>query len=227
MVKKILSYLNALYVTPGPFTIFRRSIFKKIGPFRHAHNTEDMEMAMRMHINHLQIENCHKGFVYTVGPSTLKKLYKQRVRWTHGFLENIIDYKHVFFKKRYGHVAFITLPFTVASLASVVMIVLFILWNVGSKIYEYIVKILTVGFHFNLSNIDFSLIYINTQSSLFISAILLIITIFLMLGGRRITEEKLLTKRIIYFFVFYPFIAPFWVGRSIFNTALRKKTSWR
>src|ERR1035437_9666979 len=140
MVKKILSFLNALYVTPGPFTIFRRSVFTKIGPFRHAHNTEDMEMAMRMHINHLKIENCHKGFVYTIGPRTLKTLYQQRVRWIHGFLENIIDYKKVLFKKEYGHVAFLTLPFTIVSLLSVIMIVLFILWSIGTKIHSLIAK---------------------------------------------------------------------------------------
>jgi len=226
MVKKILSYLNALYVTPGPFTFFRRSVFQKIGSFRHAHNTEDMEMAMRMHVNHLKIDNCHKSFVYTVCPNTLKTLYKQRVRWTHGFLENVIDYKKVLFKKEYGNLAFLTLPFTLASLGSVLLIVALIGWNVWNKIHQFISRFMTVGLHFHF-HFDASLIYISTKTNLFISIMLFSMTIVLLLIGRKIAEEKIISKRMLYFFVIYPFIAPFWIGRSVINTAFRKKTSWR
>ena len=226
MVKKILSYLNALYVTPGPFTFFRQSVFQKIGPFRHAHNTEDMEMAMRMHVNNLKIDNCHKSFVYTVCPSTLKTLYKQRVRWTHGFLENVIDYKKVLFNKKYGHVAFLTLPFTIASLGSAMLIVGLILWNFEGRIHQFITRLITTGLHFHF-HFDPSLIYISTKTNLFISIVLLSMTIILLLSGRKLAEEKILSPKILYFFLIYPFIAPFWIGRSVFNTAMRKKTSWR
>ncbi len=226
MVKKILSYLNALYVTPGPFTIFRKDVFKKIGPFRHAHNTEDMEMAMRMHINHLKIENCHKGFVYTVGPSTLKKLYKQRVRWTHGFLENIIDYKKVLFNKKYGHVAFLSLPFSTASLFGVVMLVLFILWDVGKNIIDLFTRIYLGGFGFH-PHFDLSFVYISTKTNLFITIALMSMTLILLLNGRKLTEEKIFSRKMLYFLFVYPFVAPLWIMRSVFNTTFRKKTSWR
>lgn len=226
MIKKILSYLGAIHVTPGPFTIFRKEVFQKIGPFKHAHNTEDMEIAMRMQKNHLKIENCHKAFIYTVGPRTLKTLYKQRVRWTHGFLENAIDYKAVFFKKEYGHVAFLTLPFSVASLASVVGVVSLTIWNIIERIYDFFARIAVTGFHPRF-NFNLSFIYINTQTSLFIGFVLISMTITLLILGRKISEEKTLSKEIIYFLVLYPLMAPLWIGKSVYNTVFKRKTSWR
>ena len=226
MIKKILSYIGAIHVTPGPFTIFRREVFQKIGPFKHAHNTEDMEIAMRMQKNHLKIENCHKAFIYTVGPRTLKTLYKQRVRWTHGFIENAIDYKAIFFKREYGHVAFLTLPFSVASLASVVGVVSLAIWNIIERIYDFFARIAVIGFHPHF-NLNLSFIYINTQTSLFIGFVLISMTITLLILGRKISEEKTISKEIIYFLVLYPLMAPLWIGKSVYNTVFKRKTSWR
>jgi cellulose synthase/poly-beta-1,6-N-acetylglucosamine synthase-like glycosyltransferase len=50
-IKKMLGMLNAIHVTPGPFSIFRKKVFDEIGPYKHAHNTEDQEIALRMHQN--------------------------------------------------------------------------------------------------------------------------------------------------------------------------------
>ena len=53
--KKTLGLLGAIHVTPGPLTIFRKKVFDDLGPYRHAHNTEDMEIAYRMQKNHYKI----------------------------------------------------------------------------------------------------------------------------------------------------------------------------
>jgi cellulose synthase/poly-beta-1,6-N-acetylglucosamine synthase-like glycosyltransferase len=98
-IKKMLGLNNAIHVTPGPFSFYRREIFAKIGGFRKAHNTEDMEIAYRMHSHHMKIEHANDAFVYTVAPNTVKKLYKQRLRWIYGFIKNTIDYRRLLFKK--------------------------------------------------------------------------------------------------------------------------------
>jgi cellulose synthase/poly-beta-1,6-N-acetylglucosamine synthase-like glycosyltransferase len=226
MIKKILSYLSAIHVAPGPFTIFRRDVFRQIGLFRHAHNTEDMEIAMRMHKHHLKIDNCHKAFIYTIGPNTLKKLYRQRVRWTHGFIENVIDYKDIFFRKEYGNIAFLTLPFSAASLVGVATIVSLTLLNFAKMIYNFFVKIAIIGFHPHF-NFDLSFIYVSTKTSLFIGIALISMTMALLMIGRKISEEKILSKEVFYFLILYPLVAPLWIGKSIYNTVLSKKTNWR
>jgi cellulose synthase/poly-beta-1,6-N-acetylglucosamine synthase-like glycosyltransferase len=48
IMKMAHGYLDAIHVTPGPFSIFRRSVFSTIGLFRRAHNVEDMEIAYRL-----------------------------------------------------------------------------------------------------------------------------------------------------------------------------------
>jgi cellulose synthase/poly-beta-1,6-N-acetylglucosamine synthase-like glycosyltransferase len=42
--KKMLGFLGAINVTPGPLTVFRKKVFDNLGPYKHGHNTEDMEI---------------------------------------------------------------------------------------------------------------------------------------------------------------------------------------
>jgi cellulose synthase/poly-beta-1,6-N-acetylglucosamine synthase-like glycosyltransferase len=109
-LRKAFGQLDAIQVTPGPFSIFKREVFAKIGGYRKAHNTEDYEITLRMHKNRLKVMNSHKALVYTVGPATLKGYFYQRLRWARGFLENSLDYKELFFKKKYGNFGMFTLP---------------------------------------------------------------------------------------------------------------------
>src|SRR5690606_33425680 len=67
-LRKMLSYLGAIYVTPGPFSIFRTAVFKKLGGYKHAHFTEDFEIALRMQSHSMKIANAHDAHVYTVAP---------------------------------------------------------------------------------------------------------------------------------------------------------------
>ena len=81
---KVFSFFNCVFVTPGPFSIFRRSMLKEIGGFD-AHNiTEDLEIAYRIHKAGYRIENCMETKVRTYTPPTFNKLYIQRKRWYSG-----------------------------------------------------------------------------------------------------------------------------------------------
>src|SRR3989344_2013015 len=70
-LKKMLGFLGAINVTPGPLTIFRKRVFDELGPYRHGHNTEDMEIAYRMQKNRYKIEHCNDAYVYTNTPPTI------------------------------------------------------------------------------------------------------------------------------------------------------------
>ena len=102
-LKRVFVNLNSIQVTPGPFSVFRKRVFDDLGPYRKAHNTEDFEIALRMHLHHYKIVNSHKAFVYTKTPKTVRALLKQRVRWTQGSIQNLLDYREMFFKKEYGN----------------------------------------------------------------------------------------------------------------------------
>ncbi|NYZ77436.1 glycosyltransferase family 2 protein, partial [Candidatus Micrarchaeota archaeon] len=50
--RKLLSYIDAVPVTPGPFSIFRASVFKEVGGFDEHNLVEDQEIAMRIQQHH-------------------------------------------------------------------------------------------------------------------------------------------------------------------------------
>ena len=228
MIRKMFSYMGALYVTPGPGSIFRREVFEKIGGYKHAHQTEDMEMAVRMQSNHLKIVNSHNAFVYTVAPSTLRKLYTQRLRWTYGFINNIIDYKHLFFKKEYGNLGVFILPMASLSIFSALYVIIVSIFSFIKTIFTEYIKIQTVGFNFHWINLNFDWFFINTEIIAIASTITFLGTLILILLSRKMAEGKMsIGLDLIYFFTLYAFISPIWMAKAVYNSIFSIKTHWR
>lgn len=227
-IRKVLSYLGALYVTPGPFSIFRREVFQKIGPYRHAHNTEDLEIALRMQAHHMKIANAHNARVFTVAPDTLKKLYKQRLRWTFGFIKNVIDYKFIFFRKQYGNLGIFILPMASVSIISGIYLISMTLFNAGQSMLHSIEKFITVGFSPHMPSFSFDIFSINTEFIALAGSIAFIGTFLMVLVSRRMSEGKLsFGMDLVYFLTLYTFIAPLWLTKAVFNAIFSVKTTWR
>ena len=228
-IKKVLSDIDAIQVTPGPFSFFRKEVFQKIGKFKKAHNTEDQEIALRMHEAGMKIALSPHSFVYTVSPNTTKKLYKQRVRWTYGFFKNVIDYKHMLLKKKYGNIATFTLPVALFTIGGVAVSTLILLIRFVSNSIQKIRGIYFAGFRtdgFHLFNLDW--FFFNTDIVVFLSLFLVSITFFWVFLGRKIAKGRgFLSFDIFYFLVAYYLLSPFWVFKSAWNTAISKKPSWR
>ena len=227
-LKKMLCFLGAINVTPGPMTIFRKKVFDDLGGYRHGHNTEDMEIAYRMQKNNYKIEYCNDAYVYTNTPTTIKKLYRQRLRWIYGFINNTIDYKNVFLRKKYGNFAIFTLPMGVISILSVSYLFGRIVYKIGDFIYFKIIQFKTIGFNFNFQPSDFDPFFISTQSFMFLFFSIYFLIIFAMVFGRRMIEGKWsLSLGMLYFFPIFIVVAPFWLIKAVFNTILQRKPVWR
>src|SRR3989338_10192495 len=227
-LKKMLGFLWAINVTPGPLTIFRKKVFDDLGPYRHGHNTEDMEIAYRMQKNKYRIEHCNDAYVYTNTPTTIKKLYRQRLRWIYGFINNTIDYRSVLFKKQYGNFSLFTLPMGVISIVSVAYLFVRIVYNIGDFIYAKINVFNTVGWHFSSANFYPDTFFINSQSFIFLVVFIYLLVVFAMIFGRRMTEGKWgLSLYMLYFFPVFSLIAPFWLMKAVYNTVLQRKPAWR
>ena len=231
-LKKMLGFLGAINVTPGPMTIFRKKVFYDLRFYRPGHNTEDMEIAYRMQKNYYKIENCNDAYVYTNTPTTIKKLYKQRLRWIYGFINNTFDYKAVLFRKKYGNFSIFTLPMGLVSIISASYLFGRIVYSLGYFLYLKIMVLRIVGFHFNI-NINslvsnFDPFFINTQSFSFLIILVYFFIIFSMIFGRKMAEGKwAFSLDMFYFFPVFSLIAPFWLLKAIYNTILSKKPAWR
>ncbi len=225
--KKMLGFLGGIHVTPGPFSIFRKKVFDEIGLYKKAHNTEDQEIALRMHEHGHKIEHCPDAYVYTISPRSVKALYKQRLRWIYGFIKNAFDYRRLFFKKKYGNLGFFTLPAGAISILSVVAI--FGIWI--SYVVKFITKKMTiwqtVGFEGVSSMRSFDWFYINTEGIVFMSFVLYSLIVVALLIGRKMGGgRKGLTVDVFYFVIVYSIIAPAWILKAIWNALQSKESSW-
>lgn len=104
---KVFSFFNGIFVTPGPFSIYRKSVLQKIGGFDENNITEDLEIAYRLHKHHYKIVNCLEAKVYTILPPTFKKITVQRRRWYSGAMQTLAKHKDILLNKRYGAFGFV------------------------------------------------------------------------------------------------------------------------
>lgn len=227
-IKKMLSFLGGIHVTPGPFTVFRRDVFNKVGPYVRAHNTEDMEIAYRMQKHRLKIDNCNDAYVYTNTPLTVFSLYKQRLRWLYGFINNTIDYRSLVLNKNYGNFALFTVPAGIISIFTVSFVVGRLLFSFANFAYAKFTEVKTIGLDLSPDISNFDLFFLNTEPYVFISIFIYLLLLFSVLVGRNMIEGKWgLSWSTLYFLVVFSVVAPFWLFRALFNTALAQKPSWR
>jgi len=227
-LRRMLSSMGALYVTPGPFSIFRTQVFRDLGPYKHAHMTEDMEMAMRMQKNRYKIVNSHGAHVYTVTPSTLKGLVKQRARWSYGFLNNAIDYKELLLNRKYGNFGMFIMPIAILSLFTSLIMVSNLLWKFGSQALDTFIRYKTVGFNWDLSFPPFDWYFINTGVLPLIVVIALSLTIYILYLSLKLADGKFKLHRGVFYYLFlYTFLVPLWLVRALFDTVFKRKVSWR
>ncbi len=227
-LKKMLGFLGAINVTPGPLTIFRRKVFNDLGPYRNGHNTEDMEMAFRMQKNGYKIDHCNDAFVYTNTPINLKKLFGQRVRWIYGFINNAVDYKNIILRKKYGNFATFTLPIAVISVTSVVYLTSKMVYNLADFLYNKVLQFEAIGFNYRIKTPTFDPFFINTQSLTFLAILIYALVFFSIIFGRKMSKEKkLFSFKILYFFPVFLIIAPLALFKGLYNTVLSRKPQWR
>jgi len=225
-LRKIFASMNAIHVAPGPFSIFRKKVFDDLGNYRKAHNTEDMELAMRMHKNHYPIANAHTAYVYTVTPKTVYGLYKQRLRWVYGFLANVIDYRDMILNKKYGNLGVFTLPAAIISIITALYFTGVALYHLIVGLSKRFLEIQTVGVVWVYPSFDW--FFVSTAETTLVVYVLTCITVFTILVGKRLAEGNVnFGTDMIYFLVFYGFLAPLWLFRAVWNIIFKQKTTWR
>ncbi len=226
--KKMLSYLGAIHVTPGPFSIFRREVFQKIGKFKKAHGTEDQEIAYRMQEHHLRIYHCHDAVVYTSSPDSVKKLYKQRLRWIYGFIQNTIDYRRLIFRTKYGNFSFYTLPAGIISICAVVYLSFALFYNFIIFIIKKFTQWSVTGL-IGTSSFHVDPFFISTRSIVFVEILIYALVVFSIIIGSSITGRKQKVNwHIIPYILMYSIISPFWLLKAVWNTLRgRRQPSWR
>lgn len=182
-VRKLLEYIDSIYVTPGGLSIYRTKILKKVGAFDIHNMTEDIEIAWRLLDNKYKIKMCLGARSYVTVPDTLKKWWRQRLRWDIGGIQTWLKYRSAFFNPKKGMLGWFVAPFFFSSmllslLGFFVFLGLFIkraytqilFWLYSSSVhinplstYEFIISNLYVIFGLLIFGISLFYVYIGAK----------------------------------------------------------------
>ncbi len=107
--RKLLDLVDSVYVTPGPFALYRRDVLLKVGLFDTKNMTQDIEIVWRLMSRGYKARMCLAAAVHSETPKKFSAWFRQRVRWNIGGTQTLLKYKRLFFRR--GMLGAFILPF--------------------------------------------------------------------------------------------------------------------
>lgn len=224
--RKLLGYVDAIYVTPGPLAVYRREAIMQTQGFDGDNLTEDIEIAWHLIKNGWKREMSLATYVSTTVPQKFNDWYKQRRRWTIGGIQCIAKYKNEIFKK--GMLGMFVLPF---------FIIQFFLGLVGLGVLFYVsVSNLISNYLFtkysiiaNSPILTMNSLYITPNFLNYFGAVIFIISLIFTLISLSIIKKTMIKKHtffnILFFAVIYLMVYPFITLIAIYKY-FKKENSW-
>lgn len=222
----VFASLGSIFITPGPFSIFRASVIREVGGWKHGHSTEDMELGLRLQATGWKIANDPHAIVRTTTPATLRALVRQRTRWSYGFVKNVFDYRYMIGNKKYGNLGLFILPVAILSFAAALFFASRIIWTLADSIFETVTRLSIVGL--SPWHTPEPLFFFNTSVMWLIVYLLILLTIVLISFGSFLSSGKRLPPLSTPLFLFiYGFIAPIWLGIALGRAVFGRSVRWR
>ena len=225
--RKLLGFLDSIYVTPGPMALYRKSALLKIKGFDKKNMTEDIEATWHLIHDGYKIKMSFLSKASTVAPDTLKKWFKQRIRWNIGGFQTILKYKHCFFRK--GMLGFFILPFFSISLVLGT-------FGLGLFVYRIFRRILSsyLSTYYSIAAQTAVLVLndINFNPSIlnFLGVILFVLGLSFVFFALRFVNKNIHEKEsffsVIFYSLIYILLRPLVLIVSLYKF-LRGKYSWR
>ncbi|SFK46286.1 glycosyltransferase family 2 protein [Cellulomonas sp. KH9] len=102
LMRRALDVLGCLPVVSGNVGAYRRDVLAVVGPLRTDTLGEDLELTWRVHRAGYGVTFAPDALVYAESPSTVRGLWRQRVRWARGLLQSISIHASMVGNLRYG-----------------------------------------------------------------------------------------------------------------------------
>jgi len=219
-MRKMASYLDGISVTPGPLSLYRKTLFEKLGGFDRESIVEDQEIIFRAQKEHYKIRCSLNAVVYTKTPEHTfrgkNSLMKQRLRWYRGTIRNLYKYRHLLSSK-YGDFGVFIVPISFVFLILSVVVIAYNAYMLVSNAY----------FNIGLmaSNMDIAL---QPESSHFMIAMVLIVSlIVLYLSVKYVKEDNnVILPALISMVIYGPLLVLFWI-LSFLTEILGTKVVWK
>lgn len=105
---------NGNLIISGAFGLFKREAVIAVGGYTVGSIGEDMDLIVKLHSYFLKnkkpyrIEYNAQAICWTQGPSNLRDLKTQRIRWHKGLIQSLMGHRYIFFNIKYGVVSIIS-----------------------------------------------------------------------------------------------------------------------
>ncbi len=239
LINMFYKFLNArldcIHVTPGPFSVYRTAVIQKLGGYDEKTITEDLEIAMRLQKNQYKLVQTFDALVETVAPNRWRELFRQRVRWYKGSIDNGIVYRKLMFNRTYGDFGFVRMP--TIFLAGIVVLVLSgaLLRELLTNSYRWFKAMQAINFDLItlLKNFSFSFHFLSLPfAKIFVALMLFSLSIFVMILSYKLVRERISNygrtwvSLVTYLFIYGLFLSVVWVYIG-FLLVSRKKSMWK
>lgn len=138
LVRRALHLVHALPIVSGNIGAFRRSALQESGLLRHDTVGEDLELTWRLRRVGYRAAFAPRALVYAESPSTVRGLWKQRVRWARGLLQTTRIHWQMIGNPRYGffgiYLAYNTIAMIITPVLQILALVLLIVVGAGAAL---------------------------------------------------------------------------------------------
>ncbi len=238
IINMFYRYLNAqldcVHVTPGPFSVYRTETIKSLGGYDEKTITEDLEIAIRLQKNNYKIVHTFDTIVETIAPNSWRQLFRQRVRWYKGSVDNGIRYKELIFNKKYGDFGMLRMPTMLLSGLLPILMAITLFQESFRRMFEVLSGWSAINFDFMtlIKNFSFNFNYLTIPiGKIFIACTLFAITFYVMILSYKLLRERITNygrtwaTLITYLLVYGLFLTTVWVYIG-FMFVSRKKNFW-
>ncbi|MFH1521920.1 MAG: glycosyltransferase family 2 protein [archaeon] len=232
-IRKAFVSVNAVHVTPGAFSAYRKTFFDKYGAYDEGNITEDLEMSLRIQYNGYTIEYSPESPAYTIAPNKFKALMIQRRRWYAGLMKNTWKYKGIISPK-YGDLGMFVIPIAWISIFLSVFVISYLIINIPINLKDELLFLIKINFDFaslfsvSKYTIERTIFHLLSNGIIiFVAFFAIVLRIYMKFATRKVGRVKGLSVAVTLYFISFAVLFGFWWIVSIFYVALNKKIKWR
>ena len=220
--RKILDFVDSVYVTPGSLSMYRKKLLDEIGGFDTRNITEDIEIAWKILKNKYKNRMCLSARVYTDVPTNLRQWWRQRLRWNVGGFQTVNKYRNSFFRKSSKMFGLFIVPrFFISHVLSITGFFVFV-YVFGREIFQKVTYwILSIQNGNTILEVP-SLFLIPSVFTFFILLLFVFTLVFTYIGFKMVNKANLGFKAgftILFYLLFYLTLYPLVLLHSLYLLA--------
>ncbi len=108
--------MNAISIVPGACAAWRRTLVINMGGFSGVTMAEDADLTLMIQRRGYKVVQENNAVADTEAPETMRKLARQRLRWTYGNIQALRKHHSMLLRPKYGMLGMVTMPYALMSL---------------------------------------------------------------------------------------------------------------